>query len=285
MNQTKRITAPKANVITPYGVFNKPFVVGALYILTMERGYKPKCACGCGQPVKLSYAKKYEKSHWNKYIHGHYAKDPEGYNQSGGHHSKESKQYLSKLRIGKPSPRKGVHLTEETKDKIRKSKEGRHPTEETKQKIRKTIHELYKNPELRKKCAHPQVITDKHKETVKQFMLNAWQNPNFRKGLVGENANNWRGGLTFEPYGLEFNNQLKSIIYERDNYTCQNPNCVIPGKRLNAHHIDYIKQNNTEYNLITLCCKCHCTTNWNREYWTTFYQRIINQKYGKRETS
>lgn len=38
MNQSECITAPKANVTTPYGVFNKPFVVGALYINKMERG-------------------------------------------------------------------------------------------------------------------------------------------------------------------------------------------------------------------------------------------------------
>ena len=235
-------------------------------ILTSDTA--PKCACGCGGNVKLSYAKKYEKSHWNKFIHGHHAKMRKGW-----HHSEEFKKYLSELKKGKPGPNKGIPMKESTKQLLSKIRKGRKLTEEHKEKIRKTTKETYANPEIRKKCGHFQIISEEHKEKVRQFMLNAWQDSTFRENLIGEKSNNWRGGITFEPYGMEFNKMLKKQIYERDNYTCQNPKCVAPGKRLNTHHIDYNKQNNIESNLITLCCKCHCITNWNREYWMIFYQK------------
>ena len=244
----------------------------------MERTRKHKkadlhlCQCGCGNPTK-----QLTKTKWNKFIHGHHSKMRVRWT-----HSEESKRNISEKRKGNPSPRKGVRLSEEIKRKISLAQKGKKLSEEHKQKIRNTTKETYKNPEIRKKCGNPnQVISKKHREAVRRFMVQAWQNPEFRKGLIGENANNWKGGVTFEPYGREFNRLLKERIYKRDNYTCQNPDCEIPGKRLNVHHIDYNKQNNSELNLITLCCKCHCAANWNRENWIIFYQNIIEQKYAE----
>ncbi len=85
----------------------------------------------------------------------------------------------------------------------------------------------------------------------------------------GENSSNWLGGISFEPYGLEFNEALKKEIRERDNYICQ-----VCGK-LNSkhvHHIDYNKKNNDSTNLIILCGSCHNKTNFNRmNYEIGFY--------------
>jgi hypothetical protein len=69
----------------------------------------------------------------------------------------------------------------------------------------------------------------------------------------------WKGGVSFEPYGLEFNEELKEQIRKRDNYTCQE--CGISqeelGYKLHVHHIDFNKQNNNAMNLVSLCRGCH----------------------------
>jgi len=44
--------------------------------------------------------------------------------------------------------------------------------------------------------------------------------------LSGANNPQWLGGVSFEPYGLEFNDKLRERIRERDNYQCQG--CGIP---------------------------------------------------------
>jgi len=40
------------------------------------------------------------------------------------------------------------------------------------------------------------------------------------------------------------------------------------------HHIDYNKFNCESSNLITLCLKCHLSTNGNRDYWYAYFRYI-----------
>jgi len=87
----------------------------------------------------------------------------------------------------------------------------------------------------------------------------------WRSGFIqGENNPNWRGGISKEPYGFDFNDSLKGWIKIRDGNECivckSNNNLCI-------HHIDYNKKNNNENNLITLCSRCHGKTNGSRDIW------------------
>lgn len=87
----------------------------------------------------------------------------------------------------------------------------------------------------------------------------------------GKNSWNWKGGLSFEPYGIEFDNKLKNKI--RNNFENK---CVICGNKdnyenLNIHHIDYNKLNNDKTNLIPLCRSHHLKTNSNRIYWKQYF--------------
>jgi len=85
---------------------------------------------------------------------------------------------------------------------------------------------------------------------------------------------------SFEIYPPEFNKGFKQQILERDNYTCQDPNCEHKSNTLDAHHIDYDKKNNIPENVITLCRSCHMKTNGKnkRQYFTEFYQNIMMGK-------
>lgn len=79
----------------------------------------------------------------------------------------------------------------------------------------------------------------------------------------------WKGGITFEEYGIEFNDELRERIRERDGHVCRMPGCGIGenGKKHDVHHIDYDKKNNSENNLLTLCLPHHRKTNFNRAKW------------------
>lgn len=92
----------------------------------------------------------------------------------------------------------------------------------------------------------------------------------------GENNPSWRGGISFEPYGPEFNAKLKTQIMERDGYKCQNEECGTT-EHLSVHHIDYNKKNNSPSNLITLCVSCNSKANSNRKYWTKYFREMIKK--------
>ena len=74
--------------------------------------------------------------------------------------------------------------------------------------------------------------------------------------ISGKNHPNWRGGCTDEGYCEEWRTKdLKEHILERDNYICQNLQCNSKLNKLCVHHINY-----------------------NRGWWTSYYQEIIRRK-------
>jgi hypothetical protein len=99
----------------------------------------------------------------------------------------------------------------------------------------------------------------------------------YRINCVGPGHPNWQGGISCEPYCQDWTKEYKECIKERDNYTCQNPDCWRkPLQDLNIHHINYIKKDCRSENLITLCRSCNLRANYNREWHTSFYNKIIN---------
>ena len=94
-----------------------------------------------------------------------------------------------------------------------------------------------------------------------------WQDPEWREKVLrarigtqaGEKSSNWKGGISFEPYGLTWKNSLKREVRKRDGYKCQI--CGVPQqecfRQLDVHHIDCNKKNCKVENLISLCLQCH----------------------------
>ena len=110
----------------------------------------------------------------------------------------------------------------------------------------------------------------KHKQKVKRGKDNYFYKHHFN----GIENWNWQGGKSFEPYGLEFNEDLKRLIRERDKHICII--CGLYGK--DVHHIDYNKKNNNPNNLITLSHKCHSKTGHNRKKWIKYFRVVLNEK-------
>lgn len=78
---------------------------------------------------------------------------------------------------------------------------------------------------------------------------------------------------------------LRKYIRERDLFTCQR--CGVSElqhrnlmhKNLAIHHINYIRNDDNEYNLITLCTFCNSEVNCDKEYWQEIFMNRINAIY------
>ena len=90
--------------------------------------------------------------------------------------------------------------------------------------------------------------------------------------LRREKSHLWKGGISFEPYSLDWTRTLRRSIRERDHYTCQLCSKQQEDCAHAVHHIDYNKANCNPDNLITLCNSCHSKTSINRDYWIRIFQ-------------
>ena len=175
----------------------------------------------------------------------------------GKHHSKKTKKKMRISHIGLNTWLKGKSLSKDHRVKV--------------------IKTLINGDECRGKNNpmygkvgywNGKKLTKQHKEKMRQNHVD----------FKLENHPNWQGGISFEPYPITFNNQLKDKIRARDNFICQK--CGVPelecNERLTCHHIDYNKQNCEENNLIALCHSCNTKVNYSREYWTNYFKEKIN---------
>ena len=146
--------------------------------------------------------------------------------------TKKNIENLSKARIGKPSNAKGKHWKVKDTSRLSKGKMGN------------------KN------------ATGKH-----LFPMSEIGRKNIGDSKRGSKCYFWKGGISYEPYSVDWTETLKRAIRERDHYICQicNENGWI------VHHIDYNKKNCNPDNLITLCSSCHTRTNHNRNFWIAYF--------------
>jgi len=94
------------------------------------------------------------------------------------------------------------------------------------------------------------------------------------KTRTGKNNPRWNGGTSFEPYPSTFTKEFKRKIRQRDKCLCAI--CNKPAR--SVHHINYVKDDTTPDNCITLCRKCHGKTGANREYWQTVLSETAQER-------
>lgn len=143
-----------------------------------------------------------------------------------------------------------------------KNKKGHQKTTEQKEKIKRIAME---------RGYGMWMVGKKHSEKTKEIM-----------GLshAKEKSHWWKGGISFEPYSLDWTELLRKNIRKRDKHTCLSCNKIQENRIYCVHHIDYNKKNCNSDNLITLCGGCHSKTNKNRDYWTNYF-KIINYERTK----
>ena len=196
----------------------------------------------------------------------------------GKHHTAESKLKNKLSHLGKKH-------SDATKLKMSKTRQGKFFA--SREKISLGLKKYYiNNPIAKDKMAerlkkyysdNPVGIDLKKKisKKVKDYYFNNSIGIGLRKKISertsGEKSNFWMGGISFEPYSMDWTNSLRIAIRERDHYTCQICGEKQGDKAFSVHHIDYNKKNCNPTNLITLCKKCHQKTNFNREYWIKYF--------------
>lgn len=123
-----------------------------------------------------------------------------------------------------------------------------------------------------------------HTEEARRKMESTWfkrgrtpWNKDYGGYMEGENNPNWLGGISFEPYDPEFNDELKEQIRARDDYTCQlcRTHQTHLKRLLSTHHIDYNKENNDPSNLTSLCNSCNARVNYDRGFWTDYFVGVL----------
>ncbi|MEA3421342.1 MAG: NUMOD3 domain-containing DNA-binding protein [Acidobacteriota bacterium] len=203
------------------------------------------------------------------------------------HHSLESRKKIGKFH-------KGKIVSEETRKKLSEAGKGNIPWMKGKfhsKESRKKMSDALKGEKHHFFGKH---FSEEHKRKISEANMGKKISEETRKKLseshiglnVGENNSNWHGGISFEPYTPDFNEQFKKKIRKRDNYCCAI--CDKPQKELKRqlaiHHIDYNKINSFPQNCISLCESCHTKTGINRTQWTTFFQSLLKEKYSYQYT-
>lgn len=171
--------------------------------------------------------------------------------KKGSKHTKETKNKISISLMRENNFNFGKHFSKEHKRKISISNIGKHyPSNESR--IKMSMAKLGKHNSIE-------------------------HNKNISKVTKLDKNPAWKGGKSFEQYGLKFNKEFKEKIRKRDNFRCQQ--CFRGQdelrRKLCIHHIDFNKKNNNENNLISLCDNCHSQTNFNRDNWINYFQERV----------
>lgn len=177
---------------------------------------------------------------------------------------------------------------ERGKKSLTQFKKGHLTSENTRKKISDAVKKLWNDGKyVMTKEHHDKIISTQigkkrkswghHSEETKKKASERMKKNPIR--MLGDKHPGWRGGISFEPYGMEFNKRLKMAIKERDGSICIE--CGISGnkRRICVHHIDYNKRNNDSMNLISLCEVCHSKTNWRIEDWRKYYSNKVNRLF------
>lgn len=190
----------------------------------------------------------------------------------GKHHSEEIKARLAELNSAR-----GLWKGNKNPSRFRRGKEweeiwGYEKAIEMKIKKRKSVKANPNFGSWMKGCAF--FKGKKHSEETKKKLKASWYHQNKQ---MGRNPN-WRGGLSFIPYSLQWDKSLKRYVRESYDFTCQMCERKQNVPALDVHHIDYDKKNCDVSNLLPLCKDCHLNTNKYRDFWKKVLPSLVKQQ-------
>jgi hypothetical protein len=152
---------------------------------------------------------------------------------------------------------------------------GWHHSEETKQKFR-----------IRRKGISTHPHTEESKNRIREAQLRKWSDPEYRKKRgdfhKGEKNPAWKGGISFEPYCIKFNDEFKERVRAYFGYQCIECGALQNGELLHVHHVNFNKQSCCDSSIplfVPLCKSCHGKTGHERQYWREHFTKLLTQYY------
>lgn len=183
-------------------------------------------------------------------------------------------------RTGVISPFKGKKHTEETKIRMRASRQKNLPTGDK--------NPNWKGGNVKKICLNCHCEFEAKPYPKKAFSERkfctikcAYEYRKTSGDLKGQKNPQWRGGISFGKYCPKFNFEFKERVRAFFGYTCQVCGHVwIEGEtRLAVHHVNYEKMvccSNIKPLFVPVCAHgCHSKTNFNRDYWEEIFTNKI----------
>ena len=125
--------------------------------------------------------------------------------------TEETKRKISEAHKGKNNPFYGKKHSEESKRKMSLSRKGKSKSKEENRKNSESHKGKHQSEEARRKNSLFQKGRHHSEETKKKIS----------EASSGEKNHFWRGGISYEPYTLDWTETLRRAIRERDKYTCQ----------------------------------------------------------------
>jgi hypothetical protein len=95
----------------------------------------------------------------------------------------------------------------------------------------------------------------------------------------------WYGSVKYydgPQYCEKWTENLRERVRAFFDYVCIECGTPQNGKKLSVHHVWYNKKlccDDTPRSLVPLCGPCHNKTNTNRDYWSNYFQEIIDTYY------
>jgi hypothetical protein len=208
--------------------------------------------------------------------------------------SPEARSKLGDARRGKPhsvetklkmhETRMGHSVSNETRIKIGNSKRGVVVSEATRKK--QSVALMGKKPY---NFGKPHSEETKRKQSeVKRGDKNWWYGKHRSQETIlktsGKNHHCWKGGVSFEPYCIKFNNIRKRAVRKFfDN------RCIVCGShsrefiRIHAvHHIDHDKEqgcNGKPFNLVPLCQSCHMKELYHEQEYKSYINHTLEEGF------
>ena len=174
------------------------------------------------------------------------------------------KKNTNGFKKGQSAWNKGVAWSQEIKDKVSQAKKGKPSTFKGRKhtaKARKIIGEKAKG----------RTAWNKGTKGVMKSNSGSFTSEKMSR----EKHPFWRGGISKLPYAYIFTKSFKKQVKERDNHTC----IICKTKEdLVIHHINYEKTDCRMENVITLCRVCNSIVNYNRDYWKSYIQSLLQNK-------